>query len=288
MKHAYLILAHNAFDMLQQLINMLDDVRNDIYIHIDKKTKELPSLYVKDAHLYFTSKRIDVYWGDISVVEAEYVLFEEANINGNYRYYHLLSGADLPLKSQNYIHNFFQINQGKEFIGFSQYDYQTEVERKVQKYHFFPKYFRFIGGTIAFVKRVIRYGAIQIQNIAGYKRHPKTIFKKGTQWVSVTGDFVAYLIANKSKVMDTYHHTFCSDEIYKQTLCWNSSFRACIYNEDNEALGCMRKIGWKNGHLIDWTIQDYDNLVNSNALFARKFNNSDKELIQKIKYAIEG
>ena len=36
-KHAYCILAHNNFHQLQTLINCIDDERNDIYLHIDKK-----------------------------------------------------------------------------------------------------------------------------------------------------------------------------------------------------------------------------------------------------------
>ena len=38
-KHAYLIIAHNNFYILKKLIALIDDERNDIYIHIDKKTK---------------------------------------------------------------------------------------------------------------------------------------------------------------------------------------------------------------------------------------------------------
>ena len=37
--HAYLIIAHNEFDILKKTIQMIDDERNDIYIHIDKKCK---------------------------------------------------------------------------------------------------------------------------------------------------------------------------------------------------------------------------------------------------------
>ncbi|RRK09135.1 glycosyl transferase, partial [Lactiplantibacillus garii] len=38
-KHAYLITAHHQFTLLCRLIKMIDDERNDIYIHIDKKAK---------------------------------------------------------------------------------------------------------------------------------------------------------------------------------------------------------------------------------------------------------
>ena len=37
MKHAYLIMAHNEWDMLNKLIQALDYPNNDIYLHIDKK-----------------------------------------------------------------------------------------------------------------------------------------------------------------------------------------------------------------------------------------------------------
>ena len=36
-RHAYLIMAHNHFDFLKELLGCLDDNRNDIYLHIDKK-----------------------------------------------------------------------------------------------------------------------------------------------------------------------------------------------------------------------------------------------------------
>ena len=55
---------------------------------------------------------MDVRWGDISVVDAEFALFDEAYRRGEYSYYHLLSGVDMPLKTQNYIHRFFEKNAG--------------------------------------------------------------------------------------------------------------------------------------------------------------------------------
>ena len=51
MKHAYLILAHHAFGLLQLLVETLDDPRNDIYVHVDRKVKEMPSLKTSQADL---------------------------------------------------------------------------------------------------------------------------------------------------------------------------------------------------------------------------------------------
>lgn len=40
MKHAYLIIAHNNWWQLKQLIMLLDDEKQDIYVHIDSKRKD--------------------------------------------------------------------------------------------------------------------------------------------------------------------------------------------------------------------------------------------------------
>jgi len=41
MKHAYMIIAHTNFEQLQTLLDLLDDERNDIYLHIDKKARNV-------------------------------------------------------------------------------------------------------------------------------------------------------------------------------------------------------------------------------------------------------
>ena len=50
-KHAILIMAHNQFDILEKLLIMLDHERNDIYIHIDRKS----GFFVAERKLCFFS-----------------------------------------------------------------------------------------------------------------------------------------------------------------------------------------------------------------------------------------
>ena len=40
MRHAFLIIAHNNWWQLKQLIMLLDDDSHDIYVHIDKKCQD--------------------------------------------------------------------------------------------------------------------------------------------------------------------------------------------------------------------------------------------------------
>ena len=50
-KHAYLIIAHVDFSILEKTIKLLDDENNDFYIHIDKKVKNFDFEYYKKFFL---------------------------------------------------------------------------------------------------------------------------------------------------------------------------------------------------------------------------------------------
>lgn len=281
-KHAYLILAHNEFPVLQRLISALDDCRNDIFIHFDKKILSFPALKTQNAKLHLLTNRVDVRWGDVSVIEAEYSLFESALEKGKYAYYHLLSGVDMPLRSQNEIHDFFEEHKGKEFIGFSTGVIQQEIDRKVNRYHLFPRHFRDTGGITSFFKRSMRYVVLHLQYLFGIRRNKAINFKKGTQWVSITHDFVNYVLQQKEQTLKHYSNTFCSDEIFLQTLCWNSKFKENVFDINNEGKGSQRKIGWKDGVLYDWKEDDFDEIMKSDSLFARKFNSKHLDVVKKL------
>ena len=278
MKHAYLILAHGQWELLDILLDCIDDERNDIFVHIDAKVGRLPELHTEKAGLFILDKRVDVRWGDVSVVEAEYVLFEHAVAHGPYAYYHLLSGADLPLKTQDYIHSFCKENQGKEFIGYTLTSITPEVERKARRWHLFPRQFKSRNLLI----KAVRAGFLRLQELFGIRRNRNVDFKKGSQWVSVTDDMARCFIDNKDWVMKTFTHTFCADEMVFHTLCWMSPLRSNIWCTTDDARGCMRAIGWHDGCLNDWSPADYDTLAKSDALFARKFNCSDMGFVKRI------
>lgn len=286
MKHAYLIIVHSEFEVLSRLLQAIDDERNDIYIHFDRKLKDYPDISTRNAGLFILTERIDVRWGDSSLVQAEYALFEAAYARAEYSYYHLLSGVDMPLKSQDFIHDFFSLNAGKEFIGYYQGEVEAEIEVRVKRFHLFPRHFSKNTDWKLFVLRVLRSAFLRFQKLFKIQRNKSVIFKKGTQWVSVTHAFVGYLLQQKIEVYKTYHHTFCSDEIFVQTICWNSPFRGHLYNATDEGKGCVRKIGWKNNQLLDWEMKDYDGLMKSEALFARKFTGKHLDVVDRILHQV--
>lgn len=74
--------------------------------------------------------------GGYSQVRAELILLSEAT-KTYHRYYHLLSGVDFPLKSQDYIHEFFDINGKKEYMSFDLKDDKNKILDRVRYYYFF-------------------------------------------------------------------------------------------------------------------------------------------------------
>lgn len=285
MKHAYLIIAHNEYPVLRVLLSMLDDERNDIYLHIDQRATELYekicSLQIQKAQLHILSVRNKVYWGDLSQVETEYRLLETASAQGGYSYYHLLSGTDLPIQTQDYIHSFFQVNAGKEFVEYwSGNRHQKDLARKVSRYYFFTKHLKRNNSKWHIVTAPCHNLALIAQKIIHFQRKQEVEFRKGSQWFSITHDFCLHLIEKKPFVLQRFKHTLCPDEIFIQTILWNSPFKSNIYNSDDNNTGSMRLIDWNRGNPYIWKMQDYNELIGSDKLFARKFSSKEEELIK--------
>lgn len=283
MKHAYLILAHNEPELLSLLVERLDDVRNDIYIHFDRKLSILPDIKTQHAGLYILKDRVDVRWADVSMLEAEYKLFHAVVDSGSqYSHHHLISGVDLPLKNQDYIHSFFAQHQGKEFVGLHQRPMNSHADRALHYWHPFTRSFRGSGCVFA-IKRILRYLVIQTQVLLGIRRNTAIPFHKGGQWVSITRELIDYLLEQEDRAFTIFSRTFGADEYFVPTLIWDTPFMERLFDATDESRGAMRYIGWRaDGQLIDFTSQDLPALQQTEYLFARKFNSCDKAFLQEI------
>ncbi len=274
--HAYLILAHSDVALLETLVSCLDDSRNDIYVHWDAKSGKVPELRTKNARLFVPDERVSVNWAGYSMVEAEYLLFKEAFRNGPYEYYHLLSGVDLPIKSQDYIHTECERLNGTEFIAFAPAS-QKEIDYRVQHRFLFPEEYR----TKNLLKRGLRALYVKYQDLT-HRRRTDIAIKKGSQWCSLTNDFVSYLISRESFVKELFYGTFCPDELFIQTICFNSPFYSKVKAAATEFEGNMRYIKWQEGKLLPLEDGDLNDLINSDRWFARKFSDAEAELINRI------
>lgn len=271
MRHAYLIIAHNEPEILKILLNRLDDSRNDIFVHVDKKANfERVDYSPRYSQIFYITDRIDAAWGDFSLVEIEFALIKEALTRGVYSYLHLVSGVDLPVKSQDTIHEECRRLNGEEFIGLAQNVSIDELQWRSQHKFIFPRRFQSRNLFIRCVRAIFA----KLQTATGYRRSDMEV-RKGAQWWSITSDFAKYVLQREDYIRKNFKSTYCPDELVFQTMCWNSPFKDNIYRIDDEFKGCRRYIPWNNGFLRPFESLDFEEMQASDFWFARKFRRQD-------------
>ena len=287
MKHAYLIIAHNNWWQLKELLKKLDYEANDIYLHIDKKSNgynlEDFNNAVSKSNIYIYSE-YKVYWGSYSMIEAEMFLLEKA-FEKKYDYYHIISGVDIPLVNNDTIYKFFYENAGLEFI---EYDDEKlindpEISRRTRLYHFLQDYRRkyknkFANAFFTFIERCLLL--LQICFRVNRVKNLDWTIKYGSNWVSITNELTSVVLDNKDKIRKVFSYTNCADELFVQTVAYNCGFKDKIYPSN------MRFVDWKrgnNGNPYTFRLEDYDMLKASGCLFARKFSEGvDKDIILRL------
>ncbi|ERK34539.1 TPA: beta-1,6-N-acetylglucosaminyltransferase [Enterococcus faecium] len=289
-KQAYLILAHGSLEIFSVLIKTLDFKGNDIFVHIDKTTDEKNFIRegnkLKSSNIFFIEDRYKIRWGDFSIVQAELALLKSAISIGEYSYYHLISGVDFPIKDMETIYNYFS-NSNFEFIQF--WDRETQNKKYFQNryryYDFFIPKKRTNYKKLMY--HLFRISSIFFQKIIGIYRNPKTEFKIGSQWFSITHNFATYLVSMENTIYKLYRNTLCSDESVVQTIIFKTPFYDNVYEkkQNNEYSSIKREIEFTHGKPRVWKKEDVPYLVNSDNFFARKF--EDLDVIIEIKNELE-
>ena len=283
-RQAYLIIAHRYDETFKTLLRMLDREENDIYIHMDLKNKQFNENDCKNlmnkSNIFFT-KRTNVTWGGYSQINSELILLKAATEHGKYNYYHLLSGQDLPIKSGEYIMNFFVRHQGKEFVAFDKKKF--DCYNRVQYYYPLQEA---VGRNRKSIIGRISAAIILFQECFHLKRNKGICFQKGANWFSITDDLARYVVKRENWIKAVFCNSICCDEVFLQTIVINSPFSDRIYQyaaSQNTEEAVMRLVDWKRGGPYVFQIEDYQELIDSKMLFARKFDyEQDSDIINKI------
>lgn len=281
MNHAFMIIAHNEFSLLERLIMYLDKPNSDIYIHIDKSVKGFLPINlessVKNASIHFIERR-KIQWGAYSQIDTELALLEQAT-KDKHDYYHLLSGIDIPLVAFDELDDFFEKNTGYQFIGFDKAACETKsFLDRIQYYYLLrqfakrPPHFSVLG----YLDRVL----VKLQKILKLNRvkNKDIEYFKGSNWFSITDECAKEIASNADSIRRDYKYTYCADEVFLQTFVMNSRFKDSVI-ENN-----YRYIDWKRGTPYTFKTEDYELLKSSGCLWARKFSTAVDEKITDMLY----
>lgn len=280
-RHAYLIIIHNNFYNFEKLLQLLDDERNDIYVHVNKKVKNFDfdkyAKIIKKSKILFSKKRFPIFWGSPLLLKTEMHLLKQAYNSGKYSYFHLLSGSDLPIKSKDYIYDYFE-KYKREFVSFS-----DNWDEKLLKYYYVFDGFLHTEHNkyISFLFRNIESIILSIQKKIGVDRLKRfEVISKGSNWFSITPQFAKICIEEyEKKYRELFRFTILPEENFVQMMALLNKHTISISKEGN--MRYVKWMGMDSPAVLE--MSDWKDLKNSECLFARKFDaDKDIDIINKI------
>lgn len=276
MRHAWLILTHGNFAILEKQLRFLDSENADFFIHVDAKAdfdEERFSAVTERSRVTFVPRR-RISWGHFAIAEAELELLRAA-APGRYDYYHLLSGVDVPVKSRAYIEEYFTRAPGTNYVNFLAPEISRADLYRVMFYYPMQRY----NIRKPAVRRALRNFSAAVQLGFGVDRTRRLpdgfAFQKGAQWFSITHALAAYLLEKEDEIRGIFSDTYCPDEMFVQTEIINSPVRDTLPENAfcNDYASCLRYVDWERGNPYTFTDADLAELLSTpeTALFARKF-----------------
>lgn len=263
MRVAHLILTYTNPRQTERMIRRLAHENFDFYIHVDKKFDINPHLFLESIpNVYFINNRIDVRWAGFSTVTATFECIKEIVATGiEYDYINFLSGQDYPIKSADYINDFFLVNKGKEFMHYR--DIKNDwKEGLIRMERYFLTSYNFIGKYR--LENLIN--KIMPKRTLPYGLHPygKSMFWMLSPEVAM---YVVDKVENDQKLKYFFSLCWASDEFVFQTILLNSEHRNKIVNNN------YRYIDWSAGGANPKILNESDAepMLSSDMLFARKF-----------------
>ncbi|MBR6123907.1 hypothetical protein IKQ19_10000 [Candidatus Saccharibacteria bacterium] len=282
MNHAFLMMVHDEPELALRIVNRLIAPNHFIFMHIDRKiSKEHFNFSLKGLTILPNDSRVRVSWGGFSQVEAEFQLMKSALTCGiDMDYFHLISGHDYPIVSNNLLDDFFEKNNGKSFLYYDKEDEALLWRKKkypgrVCRYHLND-----INIKPLLLKRIL-------SKMLSIKKRPyiENLFA-GWQWWSFNKTVITWLSSHHqdySAMAKRFRFTACSDELFFQTI-----LHPFVKQLNIETTTSLRYIDWhpkrptKSLPLI-LDARDYEEIIQSGMLFCRKVTLSKSiELLNKL------
>lgn len=305
MKIAFLNLCHTDPDIVARTAAKLTENENfDMYVHVDDKSdiKLFKSALSDIKGVYFTQERVKVYWGGFNAIRATIALLRQAiAAPRKYDYFVILQNLDYPIKSNEYIENFFGKHNGKQFIRGCPIAETKDwhYSRKYKIYNsrdddFYLKkhgkcrlYMRYANMLIKSLKTILGNGII----CDGGKDY--RLYYGAAQW-AVTRELAQYLVGfyDSHQGFNKYmQHVQFPDEEYFHTIVHNSDYKYECHMYDEPERRWL--VNWRNLHYFEYpkeikvvTEADFDKIMVEDALFVRKVRSGVSDaLLDKIDVA---
>jgi hypothetical protein len=263
MNICYIILLYQKFDQSVRLIRRLSGPNTSFVVHVDAKVSNVAFQKLKEDTAGFGSvffaRRERSRWGSFNVVKAIFNCIRAAILNDDkFDRCILLSGEDYPIKSAEEIIDFFKKNSTLEFIEAFLRDASDRTEPGWSPFYRFRRYHFWINDRRRTVPLLT-------------KRLPDFRIFHGSTWWALSRDAIVYLdrmFAEDERFRMTFRSGFLVEEACIHTMMMNSPFSDRVIGSDTTFAEWTQTSG---PHPETLTTSDFDKLVGSKKLFARKF-----------------
>lgn len=286
---AVLILAHQDVNQIIKLSKQLVPTFN-VYIHFDTKTsisKQQQAQLNEMENLQFISK-YNVKWGSYSIVKATIALMKLALENKENTQFHLISGQDWPLKPAQEIYDFFE---GSDTIYMDYYRMLDEIKTHEPEIWWVKYYFNYdqinrrtLFGKIYHRLLLVAEGMLHINKLKKYNLDEDKMYA-GQEWIDIPRKPLEYALQeydHRPELKKLYSTSFCSDEMWIQTILCNSEYRKNI-NKNIHRFIVKKAKKFHGEKPIYLTEKYYSQIINGNAFFGRKFKSPEStSLIKKL------
>ena len=284
---AYLISAFADPQHLKRLIAALDAEGCEFFVHVDKKVDISPFMQLCSAeNVHFLDNRVNVYWGTYSQVEFQMRMIRAAlDANSPFDRIFILSGQDYPLWSNRRIADYLTAAGDKELLSGICLDCDEVQEPKKRIYRLFRPQtdFRWLSPRL---NDSLSMGIRKLCKWLGVRKKLNLTvggqnwrLYKGSDYLCLSLPLAEYVYATWAgypAIRRYFQSSFAPSETCIQTIVFNHPEfrqRADLHTGDYQTLKALTFL-----HHIDyipvirvWKEQDYDELMKSGKMFARKF-----------------
>jgi hypothetical protein len=253
---------------LARLIRALDDPRHFFFVHVDRKVALRPFQAAVGEHrnVVLVPDRVDVEWAKLSVVQATLNTIRAATRSGRtFERYSLLSGSDYPIKHKSVIRGRLT-DSDREFLRIDRTltlapgDSHRRVLKDLPEGRYFADFSPFHGSM---------FWSLSAACIR----------------------FVLEFVDANPAYLDIHRHVIAPDEVFFHSLVKRSPFAGAISQDFSDGVH-PDQVHHAN-HFIDWPTfnrrklllesGDFDALLASDALFARKFDERrSRKLLERL------
>ncbi len=276
-KHAFIITAYNDFDWIKDSVQYYVK-KVDCYIHIDNKIK-VPDNFMKWAQStngIYIFTRYKINWGSYKHLKAILHMINYARKNNEYDFYHILSANTILTKPLEEVLSYFEANLDSNFLQMTplEGEYKKLIEPWYIYYHFLHLYDKRTNWGNQF-----DWYFCKLQKKIGIRRKLDYDYK-GLVYSHLNKKFINYVfdyLKEHPRYFANLKTCNIGEELFFQNIISNSPLKDSIV-EDNKIF-----TKWTEGGVAKYlTLEDYEDIDNSDCLFARKYNCNSKELIEKL------